>query len=555
MASKPDNLELELPGQILDLGIALTARHGTRGRRVGGPPAAQQDTTLEDRVLALAMADPTARKLIGLRERQSEAEQRLRLRAMAVLAFHFLHETPRGAVEMAHLAETIMNSSLPSGEALLLARHAIGKMAVLGVLKTVPASPFNWTVGIIPQGKAVQWLAGGNASFGILTPRRLASQRGEPAEEQPDIAAPVPLPTKTIRSRLAERIVGLDGQLDIVAGRLALHMVRARLLAAGEDTGTPNECVLVLGESGTGKTWLCEQAGRATGLPFGCGNTAEYSASGYVGLSADDGLRELIAAAKGKVEAARFGVMCYDEVTKRAESLNESAVNSTCVQNEMLRIVQGQVTQIGGKRNSHEPTLWLDTHGTFFFLAGHAPGLDRLIERRLGRKTIGFGTGGSRKGGRGVLLDALEDFGLIPELLNRLTAVLAIPPPRLSDLVRAATAVNGVIANYNRLLTPSGCILRFDGGGVHELAAHCLSSRLYYRGLAAVVSALAADAVAQGGRTTAVNAAVIRRTVGRLDEAANDLLAHAQPAADATGPVMEVTNGMNVTPQLSAGLG
>ena len=526
MASKPDNLELALPGAILDLGIALTAQHVTKGRISGASPAVQKDASLEDRVLALAMADPTARKLIGLREQgQSEAERRLRLRTMAILAYAFLHETPRGPVEMAVLAEAVMDASQPPGEALLVARHAIGKMAVEGVVKTVPSGPYNWTVGVIPQGKAVQWLAGGNATLGILTPQRLASRKGEAVDEEADIAAPVPLPAKVIRNRLAERVVGLDGQLDILAGRLALHMARARLLAAGEDTGTPNECVLVLGESGTGKTWLCEQSGWATGLPHAACNAAEMTASGYVGLSADDGLRELITAAKGRVEAARFGVMCYDEMLKRGASANDSPVNSTAVQNEMLRIVQGQATQIGGKRSGYETVLWMDTRGTFFFLAGHAPGLDRLIERRLGRKTIGFGSGGPREGNRGVLLDALEDYGMIPELLNRLTAVLAIPPPRLCDLIRAATAGNGVIAGYNRLLTARGCMLRFDNGAVRELAAHCLSSRLYYRGLAAIVSALAADAVTQGeGRTLKVQAVDIQRTVARMDEAANDLL-------------------------------
>ena len=530
--AKNDNLELAVQGLIMELGVALTAQHGTRSRRINGPsPTVPQDADLEDRLLALVMTDPIARQQIGLKEKgQDDAERRLRLRTMAVLACRLLREPVRSHVDMAEMAVAVMDTRQNPGAALLSARHGIGQMAMDGLLRVVPAGPYLWNVGLMPLGKAVQWLAGGKSSLGVLTPQRLAARKSDP-EDQSDIAAPTPLPAKTIRNRLAERVVGLDGQLDIVSGRLALHMERARLLAAGKETGTPNECVLVLGESGTGKSWLCQQAGWATGLPHAACNAAEMSASGYVGLSADDGLRELIIAAKGRIETARYGVMTYDEITKRAGSMNESPVNSTAVFNELLRIVQGQLTQVGGKRSSsYEPVFWLDTRGTFFFLSGHAPGLDRLIERRQGRKTIGFGTGGSKGGNRGLLLDALEDFGLTPELLNRLTAVLAIPPPRLCDLIRAATADNGVIAGYNRLLTPGGCRLRFDAKAVQEMAACCLSSRLYYRGLASIVSALAADAVMQGGRTITVKPSDIQRAVERLDEAANDLLAHARLA-------------------------
>jgi ATP-dependent protease Clp ATPase subunit len=146
------------------------------------------------------------------------------------------------------------------------------------------------------------------------------------------------------------------------------------------------------------------------------------------------------------------------------------------------------------------------------------------------------------------LLDALEDFGLTPELLNRLTAVLAIPPPRLGDLIRAATADNGVIAGYNRLLIPGGCRLRFEATAVQEMAARCISSRLYYRGLASVVSSLAADAI-HGGRSVTVKATDIQRAVERLDEAANDLLAHARlTQTDLTsGSIVDgITDGLSM---------
>jgi ATP-dependent Clp protease ATP-binding subunit ClpX len=417
-------------------------------------------------------------------------------------------------------------------------------MAASGLVRTVPSGPYTWNVGIVPDGRFVTWLAGGNYSLGILTPKRLAAatRPADAASEESDCAVPAPLPAKTIRDRIAEKVVGLDGgQLDVVAGRLALHMARAKLLAAGHDPGTPNEVILVLGESGTGKTFLCETAGQVTGLPFGICNAAELTLTGYVGLNADAGLLGVIQAARGRVDVARFGLCCYDEVTKRAASTNDSTVTSTGVLNELLRIVQGQVTQVNGKRSNYDPIYWLNTTGMFFFLAGHAPGLDRLIERRQGRKMVGFGTTETRKAGRGVMLDALEDYGLTAELVNRLTAVVALPPPRLGDLITATTSKNGVIASYNKLLAARRCVLQLDDEGVREMAEHCIRSRLYYRGLSAIVSGLAAQAVRHAeGLTFVVGADGVRRIVGKLDEAAEDLLAHKRAApADEDGRVMQ----------------
>ena len=528
-----DDIQATVPGAILDLGASLDAGRGFRGRRVG-TPSANEGISFEDKALELAMADATARKLVGLHEKgQDDDERRLRLRVMAILAHRFLCQTPsHGHVEMSELAMLAMDPRKPSGDTLVATRHGIGKMAASGFLKTIPSGPYSWMVGIIPDGKFVVWIAGGERNLGILTPKRLAAARQGEVEEcvaESGVFPPQPLSARRIRDRIAERVVGLEsGQRDVVAGRLALHMARARLIATGVGTDTPNECVLVLGESGTGKTWVCEQAGRATGLPQACVSAAELTASGYVGMSADEALRGLVMAAKGRVEAARYGIMCYDEMLKRGSSVTDSPVNSTCVQNELLRIVQGQPTQVGGKRsNSYEASYLLDTRGTFFFLCGHAPGLDRLIERRMGRKAVGFGSGGTPKAGRAALLDALEDFGLIPELINRLTAVVALPPPRLADLINAATRANGVIAGYNKVLADRQCLLRLDDDAVREIAQHCLRTRLYYRGMSAVVSALAAEAVTRReGKNFDVKTADVRRIVGGLDEAADDLLAH-----------------------------
>lgn len=527
---KKDRLDLALPAAILALGQMLPSPRDWSARRGAGSPGPGQVAAQEDHILSMLSADAAALRTLGIRDSAGAAGCRLRLRAFAYLARRMLRERTQGA-DMAEAALAAMDPTAEPGEALLVARDAVGRMVADGALEARPDGQSPWNPLVFLPARALQWMCGGRSSLGLLLPQRLAAAKlaGTDGEEQ-DEAVPAPLPASVIRGRIAERVVGMEegGQLDLVCGRLALHMVRAKMLASGEDPGTPNEIVLVLGESGTGKTMLCEQAGIATGLPQASCNAAELTASGYVGLSAEDGLRNLIMAARGRVEAARFGLMTYDEATKRARSQNDSVVNSTSVFNEILRIVQGQLTQIGGKRSGFEPTFWLQTYGTFFFLCGHAPGLERYIERRMGRKAIGFGAGTERRGARNALFDGLIDYGLPCEILNRVSVVLVTPPVTIRSLCECATSPKGVIAGYNRLLSAKGCILSFETGAIEEMARHSLGMRLYYRGIAATVSALAADAIARDGRdAVVVTAGDVRRVVARMDTAADNLLTKA----------------------------
>ena len=543
MATKKDDLDLELPAAILDLGQAIPAMHG--GVRPRTHPAHQEQmAAVEERVLAMAKGDANARKLIGIRERgQGNEDRRMRLRAFAYLAHKMLKEPMHSNADMAEVAVAVMDPRLAPGEALIVARHAIGRMVAECVLDAYPDGQFPWNPRVLLPARALQWVAGGRSSLGILSPQRLAAVRLKGRDEQGtemDGPAPEPLSARQIRDKIAKRVVGLEdgGQLDVVSSRLALHMVRAKMLASGEDPGTPNEVVLVLGESGTGKTWLCEQAGQATGLPYASANAAEMSASGYVGISCEDGLRPLLVAAKGRVEACRFGLMCYDEFTKRGASVTESAVNSTCVQNEMLRLVQGQVTQVGGKRSNHEPSYWINTHGMFFFLCGHAPGLERLIQRRMGRRAIGFAGGERPKGNRALLHAALEDYGIIPEMINRMTEILIIKPPGLKELVRASTSENGVIAAYGRLL--GDAMLIFEDGAVLSMARHCLATKMYYRGLAAITSAIAAEAITREQKgAVMVTASDVQRAMARMDNGVADLLGTSRRAGLHSDPMPE----------------
>lgn len=522
--AKAEKLELALPVAILALGQMLASPREWGARR-GAAVSPDQVTAHEDRILSMLVPDAAARRILGLRDAGGRKGARLRLRAFAYVARRMLREAARGGVDMAEVAMAAMDPATEPCEALLVARDAVGRMVADGTLESRPDGQCPWNPSLHLPARSLQWMCGGRSSLGLLLPQRLASARlkdgGDPVD---DDVVPAPLPASVIRGRIAERVVGMeDGQLDVVSARLSMHMTRANMLAAGRDPGTPNEVVLVMGtEAGIGKTFLCEQSALATGLPQAICNAAELTASGYVGLSAEDGLRPLLAAARGRVESCRFGLMGYDEIFRRAGSATESSINSTAVQGEMLRLVQGQLTQVGGKRSGFENAFWINTYGMFFFLCGCAAGLDRLLRRRLGSLAVGFDSGAGRRASQAVLGDALTDLGVIRELQTRVTAVVVVRPPSATAL---GAASRGVIESYNRLLEPRGCMLFFEDGGTDAMSRHCLSTKSYFRGLSAITSALATEAVTQERRgTVIVKAADVRRVVARMDAAADGLL-------------------------------
>ena len=522
-----DPSAIRLQADLLRLGHALAERRdGTHGdERL----VKQAEIEVLERQLLLDIRVVADRKLFGIQGNFSTPSDIVRVRGAAYIGWEMIAECdPSTRIEQ--VSRAIADPTQPHYQEILVVRDALARAVIDGIFLLSADNNGSWGGKILLPPNFFSWLNGGNTkSKGDFSPKKIAAGRLQRTRTstggETDDLLPAPLTARQIADKIAARVVGMQegGQLDVISGRLAMHMRRAKMLAAGQDPGTPNESVLVLGESSTGKSWICEQSGIATGLPQASANAAEMSASGYVGLSVEDGLRGLYLNSKCRPEVCRFGVMTFDEITKKAGSQNESAVNSTAVLNEMLRLVQGQETQVGGKRSGNEPSFTINTYGMFFFLCGHAPGLDHLIEKRLGGKSIGFGNDKSRSGTRGILLDALEDYGLPAELLNRLTAIVTTPTPSIQSLCKAATSPKGVIQSYARLLDNGD--FRFQDKAVIEMAEHCRATRLYYRGIASIVSALAAEALTSERRgSIIVTPADVRRVVNGMDDGVANLL-------------------------------
>lgn len=293
--------------------------------------------------------------------------------------------------------------------------------------------------------------------------------------------------------RMHAHVVGLQPQVRTVACRLALHLRRAEMIRRGNDPKTPNETLLFIGPSGCGKTYLVEVAGRMAGVPFGGCSATDITCEGYVGLDVDEPLKHLLIAAEHDPTVARHGIVFYDEFDKKRSSqwgLGSRDVAGASVQQGVLRLIEGADIKIGGRRSGWDSGTMVNTRGMFFIFAGAFVGLDRLVDKHIGVR-LGFGAApGAAKRERG-LYDALEEYGMIPEFINRLTGILVFPAPTVDQLVTIAEM--HVLPAYNRLL--EGCDVGVTKEALRVLAGYALENRTYARGVKAVVSRLVEQVV------------------------------------------------------------
>ena len=338
---------------------------------------------------------------------------------------------------------------------------------------------------------------GGSAMPLAVTPRELQAhwQRAAAAAAKRQAQAdPQSLPTaRQLEALISQTVIGLQEQVRTVACRFALHLRRSALIRGGNDPGSPNECLLLIGPSGCGKTFLAECAGRVSGLPFGSVSATDMSAQAYIGLSVEDSIKPLITAAGGDAERARFGVALVDEIDKKAAAPTSwRDVGGSCVQQEFLRLMEGTTFQVGGRRGGFDDIpVQFNSRGTLFLFAGAYSGIERLMDKRS--NGIGFGGEAAGRRRQAALYEALEQYGMLAEWLNRLTAVLVFPEPTVAQLVDIAN--RSVIPSFNRLLVTCLCGIEPEPSAIRLLAQVARDSRTYARGLKSVIAKVVEDAI------------------------------------------------------------
>ncbi|HTS18009.1 MAG TPA: AAA family ATPase [Verrucomicrobiae bacterium] len=353
----------------------------------------------------------------------------------------------------------------------------------------------------VELGKSVlAFFAGGSEAPPIAPTEsdlRRAWYRSDQVKARREAKAEAPLTAKQIALRIREQgVVGLEPQIRLLSSRMVLHTRRAIMIRTGKDSGSSsNQAILIAGPSGSGKTFLTEAACRVCGLPFSVFSSGDLTSEGYVGLSVEDTLRPLLVATKGDVQRARSGLVFLDEFDSKAASpsTNWRDITGTCVQKELLRIVEGAKIQIGGRRSGFDQTapVLFDTTGVMWVFGGAFVGLDKLCAKQTAHG-IGFGSPVGCSAQQRFLTDALIEYGLLPELCNRLTAILIFPEPSLSDLRQIAASV---IGTFNAILGALGITIEITDDGVQLMSLVAKETKTFARGLKSVVSALIDDAV------------------------------------------------------------
>ena len=322
--------------------------------------------------------------------------------------------------------------------------------------------------------------------------------------EIPDIMDTPVLSPKALFKNLSKTVIGQDNPIKTLSVRGHLAIQRAKLLQSGKDTTTPNEVILMIGSSGTGKTYLAEQFGALVKRPFVSISSTSCSLIGYAGGNlVDDAVRSLMRKFGGDSQEAadkgKYSVIFVDEIDKKraASDANGLDVSGAGVQNELLRWVQGCKTKINYFRSEKDKGIEFDSTGSMFCLAGAFSGLDKIISSMEKKNAgIGFSHTAIPVHHASILYDALLEYGMLAELLNRLTAIVRFRDLDVEDLIRIATNPHaGVIPAYNALLQESGISFSLSTKAIRCMAEYCVDTKLYARGLKLLISNALEDIV------------------------------------------------------------
>lgn len=308
-----------------------------------------------------------------------------------------------------------------------------------------------------------------------------------------------------VKDYLDRHVVGQEEAKRALSVAVYNHMKRSLLRAADRKSPVRKSNVILLGGTGCGKTLLARCIADYMKVPCHICDCTKLTASGYVGSDAESCIAGLLRTCGYDVEKARHGIVVLDEIDKNAaRHAGASAirdVNGECVQQSLLRIVEGDLVSVpaaGGFKLSQQQSILVDTSDILFIATGAFAGIDDIVARRTCGGRIGYGKAGSAADTDGqtarVTPQDLRDFGLIPELVGRFPVIARVEELGREDLVRILTEPEeSLVREYRELLEMDGVELSFETEALEAVAERALVLGTGARGLRGVMEDLMRD--------------------------------------------------------------
>ena len=309
------------------------------------------------------------------------------------------------------------------------------------------------------------------------------------------------LKPEEIKEFLDDYVIGQDEAKKVLSVAVYNHYKR---IMAQRDLGVElnKSNILMLGPTGCGKTLLAQSLAKILNVPFAIADATALTEAGYVGEDVENILLKLIQAADYDIERAEYGIIYLDEIDKiTRKSENPSItrdVSGEGVQQALLKIVEGTVANVppqGGRKHPHQELIQIDTTNILFICGGAFEGINKIIEKRIDQKSIGFNAEIAEKHEDDVdkllaqvLPQDLVKFGLIPELVGRVPVTVSLEMLDHDALIRILTEPkNAIVKQYQKLLELDGVKLVFDDSALNEIADISLKRKTGARGLRAIM--------------------------------------------------------------------